>query len=691
MSHTFDLGTRITRRAALKGLAASGAMAGLAWSPLAAQEREVGEGSVSTMPENAQVVPGDVLTVAGTGFAQRPADGYIDFIMDDHLVTTDDGEDIHLEIPGSELDADGNFTVEIPVPLGISEGQHWVRALAGLDGGDPVSKIALFTVVAAATDGTPVAATDAAITGEATAMDDSSVRVRLTGSNLESGAVITAAFGGEPVELSGRGVQPPVTIGDDGSLGVNADIAPGLAPTGDHTLEVTIVGADGTEVVTVPFTVTPFIGLDPTDQGVDTTLTIAALQPGASIESVTAGDLVFETLPAIADDLGIVSLATSLPLELPLGEVEITVTQSAPEAATYTGSASITPSNALFGTEKFVARTAILDASSGQPYQSAYSSVNNAVFVTTAGGQGPGGSNIFKLDADTLEPLGQVAVAEDYPAFGLGLDDANGNVWVTNTRQNTAAIYSQADLPGPATGGGCRGAFQGCRCRCRSGQGVHLGIWRFDDQSLLGSCTVRRNRGDRYERERSEYGVPTRQSRARSGQSPALHRQYQHTARGGHRHHGRFLYRAHIRWLDKRLRRRLRPRSGTDFRRQSGNEQCARHRCGHGGHRRQYSNRQRRIECGVGFGERHCLYHQSQRRYGDRGRRRWQRDCQSRWRRQSQPRFGRWTGIGIRGPLERSGRSLDHEAHLPTVVTLRGSANVRFPTLPLAHAGLAHR
>ncbi|MCA9859847.1 MAG: YncE family protein, partial [Thermomicrobiales bacterium] len=446
MSHTFDLGTRITRRAALKGLAASGAMAGLAWSPLAAQEREVGEGSVSTMPENAQVVPGDVLTVAGTGFAQRPADGYIDFIMDDHLVTTDDGEDIHLEIPGSELDADGNFTVEIPVPLGISEGQHWVRALAGLDGGDPVSKIALFTVVAAATDGTPVAATDAAITGEATAMDDSSVRVRLTGSNLESGAVITAAFGGEPVELSGRGVQPPVTIGDDGSLGVNADIAPGLAPTGDHTLEVTIVGADGTEVVTVPFTVTPFIGLDPTDQGVDTTLTIAALQPGASIESVTAGDLVFETLPAIADDLGIVSLATSLPLELPLGEVEITVTQSAPEAATYTGSASITPSNALFGTEKFVARTAILDASSGQPYQSAYSSVNNAVFVTTAGGQGPGGSNIFKLDADTLEPLGQVAVAEDYPAFGLGLDDANGNVWVTNTRQNTAAIYSQADL-----------------------------------------------------------------------------------------------------------------------------------------------------------------------------------------------------------------------------------------------------
>ena len=33
-----------------------------------------------------------------------------------------------------------------------------------------------------------------------------------------------------------------------------------------------------------------------------------------------------------------------------------------------------------------------------------------------------------------------------YAVYGVGVDDTNGNVWVTNTRQNSIAVYRQKDL-----------------------------------------------------------------------------------------------------------------------------------------------------------------------------------------------------------------------------------------------------
>jgi DNA-binding beta-propeller fold protein YncE len=110
-------------------------------------------------------------------------------------------------------------------------------------------------------------------------------------------------------------------------------------------------------------------------------------------------------------------------------------------------------------------------------YQSAYSAKNNALFVTSAMGRPPvRQSELVKLNADTLEVLARVTPApapaqagpggagpggpapqrEGAPApsnepgvfavYGVGLDEAKGTVWVTNTRQNTVAVYNQADL-----------------------------------------------------------------------------------------------------------------------------------------------------------------------------------------------------------------------------------------------------
>ncbi|PZO74046.1 MAG: hypothetical protein DI632_13820 [Sphingomonas hengshuiensis] len=104
-------------------------------------------------------------------------------------------------------------------------------------------------------------------------------------------------------------------------------------------------------------------------------------------------------------------------------------------------------------------------------YQSAYSTKNNTLFVASAVGRPPvGQSEILKLNADTLAVLARVTPAEApmperrggrgtaagepsaapaknlFAVYGIGVDDAKGTVWVTNSRQNTVAVYRQSDL-----------------------------------------------------------------------------------------------------------------------------------------------------------------------------------------------------------------------------------------------------
>src|SRR5690606_28194045 len=61
-------------------------------------------------------------------------------------------------------------------------------------------------------------------------------------------------------------------------------------------------------------------------------------------------------------------------------------------------------------------------------------------------------SELVKLNAQDLSVLartspqaveGQEGV---YAVYGLGVDDAKGTVWATNTRQNTVSVYNQSDL-----------------------------------------------------------------------------------------------------------------------------------------------------------------------------------------------------------------------------------------------------
>ena len=109
-------------------------------------------------------------------------------------------------------------------------------------------------------------------------------------------------------------------------------------------------------------------------------------------------------------------------------------------------------------------------------YQAAYSPKSDSIYVTSAVGRPPvTRSELIKVNAQTLvitqrvtapvappppaRPAGAGAPPANAPAagsapalpglfavYGVGVDDVNGNVWVTNTRQNTVAVYKQADL-----------------------------------------------------------------------------------------------------------------------------------------------------------------------------------------------------------------------------------------------------
>jgi len=97
-------------------------------------------------------------------------------------------------------------------------------------------------------------------------------------------------------------------------------------------------------------------------------------------------------------------------------------------------------------------------------YQSAFSARNDALFVTAAVGRPPvRQSELLRLDPRTLAVVARVtpqpapppaprpgaqAATEGgvFAVYGIGLDDANGHVWVTNSRQDTVAVYRQADL-----------------------------------------------------------------------------------------------------------------------------------------------------------------------------------------------------------------------------------------------------
>lgn len=155
-----------------------------------------------------------------------------------------------------------------------------------------------------------------------------------------------------------------------------------------------------------------------------------------------------------ADQEGKFEATFDLPADAVPGMHKLVLSTAAPYHAEIVD-LKISPDVPLSGAEKFslTARKLVPGL-----YQTAYSPKAGAIFVTAAVGRPPiRESALLKVDPETLEIVAQTtppaAPARPdgsdggvFAVYGVAVDDASGTVWVTNTRQNTVAVYSQADL-----------------------------------------------------------------------------------------------------------------------------------------------------------------------------------------------------------------------------------------------------
>lgn len=176
-------------------------------------------------------------------------------------------------------------------------------------------------------------------------------------------------------------------------------------------------------------------------------------KPGQSVTILRGAQLLGEG-PITADQEGKFEATFKLPEDAAVGTHPLVLTTAAPYHAEIV-ELKVSPQVALSGAEKFEVKDNKLVPGL---YQSAYSAKNDAVFVTSAVGRPPvKASALVKVNPETLEIVTQVSPAEAparedgkeggvYAVYGVAVDDANDTVWVTNTRQNTVAVYKQSDL-----------------------------------------------------------------------------------------------------------------------------------------------------------------------------------------------------------------------------------------------------
>lgn len=421
------------------------------------------------------VAEGQRVSFAGTGFAQggnagAPAMQVLSLKLDaagptaTYSGTASTGSD-HV-IATAQVQADGSVSGSFVVPADIDEeavnptweGPHYFRFLGGNPGTSRWSED--FEV----DNGSPAQATVTATSAVTSSRGTISNTITVTGSGFapnEAVSVKRALADSDYLWTIGSGssatTQPTIDADASGNLSGKIVLAAGVLPSGEYQLVLT--GATSNNPVTAQVEVQPVVALSGAALDSDGTVTVSNAAPGTIVNSVKldpdtgAGGDEVEVLSAsaTANASGVATGAIHIPDGPYLGTRTFVVSQSFPYAKTYTVTAKVSPSAATSGASDF-ARVETADGAIEQGlYQSAYSAASDSLFVTTA--NVTTSSRIYKLDPKTLAVKASVQPAYVngtdgalWAAYGVGVDDKHGTVWVTNTRQNTVAVYAQDDL-----------------------------------------------------------------------------------------------------------------------------------------------------------------------------------------------------------------------------------------------------
>lgn len=200
----------------------------------------------------------------------------------------------------------------------------------------------------------------------------------------------------------------------------------------------------------------------PIEAGSQVTVSGQGFKPGQQV-TLFYGSTALHQSPLVADGEGKVTTTIAIPAAAIAGIHPVVVVAKEPYFATV-AELKVSPTVPLSGQQNYTITQA--EETRGL-YQSAYSAKNNTLFTASAVGRPPvSQSELLKLDADTLTVIARAAPPEApaqqrpagapggnqpqapgvYAVYGVGVDDTNGTVWATNTRQNTIAVYNQSDL-----------------------------------------------------------------------------------------------------------------------------------------------------------------------------------------------------------------------------------------------------
>lgn len=475
---------RTGRLAVLATTSALG-LAAFAVSPAQAETGTHPSGAAATAPD--AILLGQTIHIEGTGWTSPDAgEGSIiavKFDFGDLSPTTvpvipgtaTERDDVWAII---EADGDGSFEVDLPVPTldntdaadiaddeaGMADGwavgeSHTINLLSGSlrPGGDTPRGIALDVtidngvVISAANGGRGV--DPAQVTLTPSAADGS----------FEVGENISATVDGVAKQWGTTAPTDTVAATASGALATGGSapklvFGPAELRAGSHT--VVLTGDQGT-THTETVETTPVFSFSSLTVDSNGALTVANLPDGSTVTDLTFGDVEFQGLPQATEESSKVILPYEIPADAVLGTQTATLTLTDP-AATYTTTAKISPSVVTVNNDGFdIVETAPGAIKQGL-YQSAYGADTDSVFVTTAysaASDDPDTTSwdgtLYKLDPDTLEiedqvrpdhVPGEAVKRARFAPYGVATDDERGTVWVTNTRQNTVAVYDQTDL-----------------------------------------------------------------------------------------------------------------------------------------------------------------------------------------------------------------------------------------------------
>lgn len=185
--------------------------------------------------------------------------------------------------------------------------------------------------------------------------------------------------------------------------------------------------------------------------GAEATLMGRGFTPGQKVTLYRGGEALNNGEAYTVTDKGTFEAKVAIPAEAVPGLHAVVASASNPSAASVFD-LKVVNKLPLAGEDRFTVTSQKLVPGL---YQSAYSAKNDRLFVTSAVGRPPvKDSRLLKINPKTLATEAEVTMAivpsrqdgHRYAAYGVDVDDAHNNVWVSNTRDNTVAVYKQSDL-----------------------------------------------------------------------------------------------------------------------------------------------------------------------------------------------------------------------------------------------------